>query len=103
MTIAVAATGPSPTDRICRQFAWCHGFVLIDEETGQYLKHWSVSSEGNADVGKEVAQRLLALGVRVVVAGQFCRRTRAVLEAAGVICRERLGRIESLIAERVVE
>jgi predicted Fe-Mo cluster-binding NifX family protein len=103
MTIAVAATGPSATDRICRQFAWCHCFVLVDEETGQRLGHWSVSSEGKADVGKEVVQRLLALGVGVVVAGQFCGRTRAVLEAAGIICQERLGRMKSLMAKRVVE
>lgn len=77
--------------------------MLVDEETGQRLGHWSVSSKGNPDVGKEVAQRLLALGVRVVVAGQFSRRTRAVLEGAGLICQERLGRIENLVAKRVVE
>ena len=103
MTIAVAATGPSLTDRICQQFAWCHCFVLVDKETGQHLGHWSVSSKGDPHDGKECAQRLLALGVRIVVAGQFSQRTRAVLEAAGVICQERLGRIENLVAKRVVE
>ena len=100
MTIAVAATSESLDARVCKQFARCHCFIIVDSERSRcdaYCRH-AHALAGSAR--QAIAEELGARGVDVVLAGSFCPKSRDALQSAGLRCEEAAGRVRNVLARR---
>ena len=100
MTIAVAATSESLDARVCRQFARCHCFLIVDLDT---LRCDAFCRRAHALAGsarRAIAEELADHDVDVVLAGSFCRRSRDALQSAGLRCEEAAGRLRNVLARK---
>lgn len=100
MTIAVAATSESPDARVCKQFARCHCFLIVDSETLQCEAFCRGALALTGSARRAIAEELADRNVDVVLAGSFCRRSQDALQSVGVRCEEAAGRVRNVLAHK---
>jgi len=95
--IAVASNGKSLCDEVSTRFAQAPYFLLIDPETKEFsvLDNSCIDERG---MGVKATERLLASGVRAVIAGRFGSNVERILINAGVATSCDQGSIEEVIA-----
>jgi len=67
MRIAVAATGDSLDERVCKQFARCHCFLIVDPETSRFDAFCHPAHALADNARRAMAQKLAGRNVDVAL------------------------------------